>query len=62
MKSYNGSFLMLLLLLKFREKAKQKMQEAAKLEQQQLRSYTSLMSESNMTSNKDDPIDEDDFM
>ncbi|XP_057294767.1 coiled-coil domain-containing protein 25-like [Hydractinia symbiolongicarpus] len=44
------------------EKALKKLAEAEKAEQKELKNYSSLMVESNMTSNVDNPIDEDDFM
>lgn len=44
------------------QKALKKKQEQERLEQQDIKNYTSLMVETNMTSNVDNPIDEDDFM
>ncbi|XP_066932101.1 coiled-coil domain-containing protein 25-like [Clytia hemisphaerica] len=44
------------------QKVEQKKQEQFKREQEDLKNYTSLMTEDNMTSNIDNPIDEDDFM
>ena len=47
---------------KLKEKQKQKEEEQLKREMEEQRSYTTLMDESNMSSNRDNPIDEDDFM
>jgi len=44
------------------EKMEKKKQEQAKQEQESLKNYSTLMVAENMTSNVDDPIDEDDFM
>lgn len=44
------------------QKAFKKKQDQEKQEQEQIKSYTSLMVETNMSSNIDNPIDEDDFM
>ena len=44
------------------QKVEQKKQEQLKREQEDLKNYTSLMTEDKMTSNIDKPIDEDDFM
>jgi len=44
------------------KKAIQKEEALQKQQEQELRSYSTLMVEENMTSNTDNPIDEDDFM